>query len=330
MASVTPSPRPGPVHGLGRSDGSDGLRRLLALYLGSLLAAAVATPLVFLAVEHWAAAGDSRLAAYLAEKELPRYFDRLRWLFVLAGLPWLCRTTGLTGRAALGLRGGRPAWAVAAGWLAIGLAMVGAIALGQLGAGIARPRPEAAVPTELASGLAVGLLSALLIAFFEELVFRGVVFRLCLRALRPAAAVPLAAGIFALLHFQRVPSDAWPEGTPVGWSSGFVVAWQSLASIPRTADPAIAAALWLAGSILCLLYLRHGTLLAPIGLHAGWVWAAQLHRRFLDAATAAPGVRFWGGDDLLEGVLPLLLLGALSVYAALAARGRPSQPGRAG
>lgn len=312
------------------SPGARGLWLLLGLYAASLLGAAVLAPLVYSGAERWAAGSDSELAAYLAEKELPRYFDRIRWLVVLAGLPWLCRATGLTGRAALGLRGGREAWRSTVGWLAVGLAMVAAIGAGQLGAGIATLEPEATVASEIAYGLLAGLVSAALIAFFEELVFRGVVFRLCLRAVPVAAAVPLAAAIFALLHFQRVPSDAWPDDAPVGWASGFAVAGKSFTSMPQTVDPAIAAALFLAGTILCLLYLRHGTLLAPIGLHAGWVWAAQLHRRFLDAATAAPGVRFWGGDDLMEGVLPLLLLAVLAGYAAVTARRRMDQPGRLG
>jgi membrane protease YdiL (CAAX protease family) len=309
----------------GPVDGRAGLWRLLALYLGSLVGAAVVTPLAYLAVARWAAGGESELAAYLVEKELPRWFDRLRWLFVLVGLPWLCRASGLTGRAALGLRGGREAWRAAGAWLVVGLAMVGAIAVGQLGVGIATLEPEASVATEIAYGLLIGLLSGVIIAFFEELVFRGVVFRLCLGALptRPLlGAVPLAAAIFAVLHFQRVPSDAWPAGTPVTWSSGFRIAWRTVIATRETVDPAIAVALFLAGAILCLLYLRHGTLLAPMGLHAGWVWAAQLHRRFVDAEAVAPGVRFWGGDDLMEGVLPLLLLTGLLAFLAVSSSRR--------
>lgn len=309
----------------GPVQGRAGLWRLLALYLASLVGAAVVTPLAYWAVARWAAGGESELAAYLVEKELPRWFDRLRWLFVLAGLPWLCRASGLTGRAALGLRGGRDAWRAAGVWLVAGLAMVGAIAVGQLAVGIATLTPEASIAAEIAYGLLAGLLSGVLIAFFEELVFRGVVFRLCLGALpaRPLwGAVPLAAAIFAVLHFQRVPSDAWPADAPVTWTSGFRIAWRTVIAIPETVDPAIAVALFLAGAALCLLYLRHGTLLAPMGLHAGWVWAAQLHRRFVDAAVAAPGVRFWGGDDLMEGVLPLLLLAGLLAFLLVGARRR--------
>jgi membrane protease YdiL (CAAX protease family) len=289
------------------------------------VAAALVTPPVYWWIHGWAegevAAGAGGLAAYLAEKELPRYFDRIRWLLVLLALPWLCRATGLTSRAALGLAGGREAWRLAAAWLAAGLAMVAGVAGGQLAAGTAELRPPDTAAALLAA-LGAALLAALLVAFFEELVFRGVVFQLAHRALPAWGSVPVAAAIFAILHFQKVPGDAWPEGIdrePVTWTSGFAVAWRSVAAMAGTADLPVLAALFLAGSILCLLYLRHGTLLAPIGLHAGWVWAAQLHRRFVGVDPAAD-TALWGGRNLIDGALPLGLLALLLAGMLLAFR----------
>lgn len=306
---------PGPTSA---QTGARGLWLLLALYLGTLVAAAVVTPPVYRWVHGWAEAGSGGLAAYLAEKGLPRYFDRIRWLLVLLALPWLCRATELTSRAALGLVGGRRAWGPGAAWLAAGLAMLAAIAGGQVAGGTAELRGPVGAGAVLAA-LAAAALAALLIAFFEELVFRGVVFRLAHRALPAWGSVPVAAAIFALLHFQRVPSDAWPAGAPAGWSSGFAVAWRSVAAMAGTADLHVLAALFLAGSVLCLLYLRHGTLLAPMGLHAGWVLGAQLHRRLV-AVDPAADTAFWGGRALIDGALPLGLLALLLVGMLLAMR----------
>lgn len=314
---------------LASAGGARGLWLLLVLYLGTLVAAAVVTPPVYWWLHGWAegAAGAEAdaggLAAYLADKELPRYFDRIRWFLVLLALPWLCRATGLTSRAALGLTGGREAWRLAAAWLAAGLAMVAAIAGGQLAGGTASLQaPDTAAA--LLAGLGAALLAALLVAFFEELVFRGVVFQLAHRALPAWGSVPVAAAIFALLHFQRVPSDAWGAGEPVGWTSGFTVAWRSVAAMAGTADLPVLAALFAAGCVLCLLFLRHGTLLAPMGLHAGWVFAAQLHRRFVRVDPAAD-TAFWGGRNLMDGALPLgllvlLLAGMLLAFRYSAAR----------
>jgi membrane protease YdiL (CAAX protease family) len=302
-----------------------GLGLLVAYFLVTLLLAAALAPPIYWWLHGWAAAassgaaigdGSGSLARYLAEKGFPRYFDRIRWLLVLGGLPWLCRATGLAGRRELGLRGGREAWRVLLLWLAAGLLMVAGIAAGQVASEGASLRLPAS-PGPLLEALLLGLVAAALIAFFEELVFRGAVFQLAHRALPAWGAVPLAALLFALVHFQRVPRSAWPEGTPVGWESGFVVAWRSLAAIPGTLDPAIFAGLVLAGAILCLLFLRHGTLLAPIGLHAGWVWAAQLHRRWVEVETPTAA---WGGRSLIDGAVPLGLLVLLLAGMTLAFR----------
>jgi membrane protease YdiL (CAAX protease family) len=298
-----------------------GLGLLAAYFVATLLAAAVLAPPLYWWLHGWAeaasrgAAGAEGLAPYLAEKGFPRYFDRVRWLLVLAGLPWLCRATGLAGRRELGLVGGREAWRVLALWLAAGLAMVAGIAAGQLASGSAVPRaPGAATVAEV---LLVGLLAAALVAFFEELVFRGIVFQLAHRALPAWGSVPVAALIFALVHFLRVPSSAWPAGTPVPWWSGFAVAWRSVAALPRTLDPATFAGLLLAGAVLCLIFLRNGTLLAPIGLHAGWVWGARLHRDLVEVE--APSAA-WGGRALIDGAVPLGLLVLLLVGMVLAFR----------
>jgi len=199
--------------------------------------------------------------------------------------------------------------------------MVAGIAGGQLAGGTAELQPADTAP-DLLSALAAAALAALLVAVLEELVFRGVIFQLAHRALPAWGSVPVAAGIFAVLHFQKVPSDAWPGGAggePVTWTSGFTVAWRSVAAMATTADLHVLAALFLAGSVLCLLYLRHGTLLAPIGLHAGWVLAAQLHRRFV-AVDPAADTAFWGGKNLIDGALPLGLLALLLAGMLLAFR----------
>lgn len=307
--------------------GAFGLWLLLVLFLGTLVAAAGVTPPVYWWLHGWAEGGSGDLASYLAEKELPRYFDRIRWLLVLGALPWICRATGLASREALGLTGGRPARRLAVAWLAAGFVMVAGIAGGQLLGGTAAlraPGGSTALLAGLGVALALSLVGALLIAFFEELVFRGVVFQLAHRALPAWGSVPVAAGIFALLHFQRLPSDAWREGEPVTWTSGFAVAWRSVAATAETTDLSVFAALFAAGSILCLLFLRHGTLLAPIGLHAGWVLAAQLHRRFVHVDPEAD-TAFWGSRDLVDGAFPLgllvlLLAGMLLAFRYSAAR----------
>jgi len=285
--------------------------------VATLAAAAVVSPLVYLAIKAWADGSTTPLLAYLGRKDFPRYFDRIRWLFVLAALPWLCRRTGLTGGRALGLRVPAGTWRRTAAWLAAGAGMVAVVAAGQLISGVATWRAPHGVGA-LAAGVALALVSAGLIALFEELVFRGVVFQLAAATLRLLPAALVAALFFALLHFQRVPGHLWAQGTPVGWSTGFTVAWWSLASIPSSLDPAVLTALVLAGLALCLVFYRSGSLYPAMGLHAGWVFVAQLHRRWLHVDTAAASERsvsLWGGRAMIDGLLPLVLLALLAAVA---------------
>lgn len=288
--------------------------------MATLVAAAVLSPLVYLGAKAWADGSSAPLLAYLGRKDFPRYFDRIRWLLVLAGLPWLCRRTGLTGGWRLGLRVPDGTWRRAATWFAAGAGMVTVVASGQLASGVATwSAPGGAGGLAAgAAGVAVALVSAALIAFFEELIFRGVVFQLAAATLRLLPAALAAALFFALLHFQRVPGHLWPEGARVGWSTGFTVAWWSLTSIASSLDPATLLALVLAGFALCLVFYRTGSLYPAMGLHAGWVFVAQLHRRWLhvDTATASErAVALWGGRSMIDGVLPLVLLGLVTAVA---------------
>lgn len=311
-----------------------GLWLLLGLYVGTLLAAAVATPPIYLGFHAWAESvgpeGPSILV-YLGEKDFPRYFDRIRWLFVLVALPWLCRRTGLASATALGLRpgpfpgsGADPAIRRRTlGWIAAGVATVAVVTAGQLGSGTASVvLPEGV--GDLAAGLVYALASAALVGFLEELVFRGVVFQLVRATLRLLPAALVAALFFALMHFQRIPSSAWPDGgpdgAPVTWATGFVVAWKSLASIPTTLDPATLAALVLAGVILCLVFARSGSLWPAVGLHAGWVGTAQLHRRWIEIDPEAR-TALWGGRQMIDGAAALVCL-ALLAAALVVATGR--------
>lgn len=290
--------------------------------MATLIAAAVVSPLVYLAIKGWADGSTTPLLAYLGRKDFPRYFDRIRWLFVLAGLPWLCRKTGLRGGSALGLRTPDGTWRRAATWFLAGAGMVTVVAAGQLASGVAAWRPPGGPGAvgAVVAGVALALLSAALIAFFEELIFRGVVFQLAAATLRLLPAALVAALFFALLHFQRVPGHLWPEGAQVVWSTGFTVAWWSLAAIGSSLDPAVLTALVLAGLTLCLVFARSGSLYPAMGLHAGWVFLAQLHRRWLHVDVAgAPerAVALWGGRAMIDGVLPLVLLVLLTSVAIL-------------
>lgn len=297
-----------------RDSAVQGLWLLLGLYLFSLLGAAVATPPIYLGFHAWAEDATAPLLVYLGEKDFPRYFDRVRWLFILIGLPVLCRRTGLTRARAFGLRVPEGTWRRTAAWFGVGTAMVVVLVAGQVASGVAEVRPPDGTGALLA-GVGLAILSAAVIGFVEELVFRGIVFQLVLATLRLLPAVAVASLFFAVLHFQRVPGHLWPADADVGLGTGFHVAWWTVAAMVTSLEASKLAALVLVGLILCLVFARSGSLYPAMGLHAGWVWIAQMHRRWIyvdeDAAPDA-ALALWGTRDMIDGALPILLLALLA------------------
>ena len=299
-----------------------GIVALLALFLGSLVVAAVMAPPVMRLARDLAELWPTRPTLYLAEKELPRYFDRLRWLVVLAGLPWVARAAGIRDHVSLGLRLDGDRWRKAVGWLLVGLAMVGSMSGLQLLFGGARLRPVENGPALLETVL-LALLSALFIGVLEELVFRGVVLRAFLQATASGVwAIVLASLFFALVHFQRVPSDRWKGDSTSTTADALVVAWESLRGSVSQIRWDLALGLFLAGSILCLVAMSARSLIPAMALHGGWVWAALVHRRLVETGGGG-GVRLWGGRALLDGAAPLALLAVLLAAVALRGKGPP-------
>jgi membrane protease YdiL (CAAX protease family) len=92
------------------------------------------------------------------------------------------------------------------------------------------------------AGLATALGIAIASAFGEEIVFRGVVFRLLEKALGTTIALILSAGAFGLIHAGN---------TGATWVSTLAIVLES-------------------GVLLALVYVWKRNLWLPIGLHFGW------------------------------------------------------------
>jgi uncharacterized protein len=92
------------------------------------------------------------------------------------------------------------------------------------------------------AGLAAALATPIASAFGEEIVFRGVVFRLLEKALGTTIALVLSAGAFGLLHAGN---------TGATWVSTLAIALES-------------------GALLGLAFVLTRKLWLPIGLHFGW------------------------------------------------------------
>ncbi|MFZ4774891.1 MAG: CPBP family intramembrane glutamic endopeptidase [Terrimicrobiaceae bacterium] len=171
----------------------------------------------------------------------------------------------------------------------------------------------------VAGGLRI-LGTASVVAILEEFLFRGVLLGLCLRSMRPAAAVLLSASIFAIVHFLKVAKSA--SEPAVTWLSGFAQLPQAFSSAPPW--PLLGwglLALLIAGILLAIVTLRTRSLFLAIGIHAGWIlgqqglqWAAKFRIKPPDALLP------WAGPNVVSGAVPtgLIPAGILLLTMALA------------
>jgi membrane protease YdiL (CAAX protease family) len=146
--------------------------------------------------------------------------------------------------------------------------------------------PRASSPWNMIN---VGIVSG----FFEELIFRAIVFRLLMRALGIWPALGLSAVLFGVLHLFN------PNATPVA---------------------AIAIAIE-AGLMLAAFYVLTGRLWVSIGVHAawnftqGWIWGARVsgipveESYYLSAPKAGAPDWLSGGAFGPEASVPAMVIG---------------------
>ena len=283
-----------------------GVGLLAVVLLGTLVIAAIVSPWIYWGVLAWAKAAPNELNLYLAEKDFPRYFDRLRWLSVILFLPWLLKRCGLLSWTSLGYASSRSDWRSAMNWFGVGLAMLALTAVVQtftVGLNI----KLSLISGEFIAVLMIGLMSGLLVAFVEETVFRGVVFRMFYTAISPIAAVIVSALLFAVLHFKKIPGSVGIEDT-VSLGSGFYVGFWVLLSVFMTFEIFKFINLFFVGLMLNFLFLKSRSLLPCIGLHAGWVFFRSVYRKFAETNNDAP-VFIWGSETVIDGVFPTLIMG---------------------
>lgn len=165
------------------------------------------------------------------------------------------------------------------------------------------------------------------VALVEEFVFRGALFALLLRVMRPLPALWGLSFFFAAVHFLKPPESMEFSPDSVGWASGFVL----LAGILRNfGDPLFLAAefatLLAVGLVLGWTRLRTSALWLPIGLHGGWVFGIFLFRGLArgSRATRDGDALPWIGENLKTGLAPLAAIALTAVLLALWMRGRPS------
>ncbi|HTB62478.1 MAG TPA: CPBP family glutamic-type intramembrane protease [Opitutales bacterium] len=276
-----------------------GVVLLAAVFVGSLVIAAVLTPPAYWLVEWWHHQTNSANAQWLLDKGPDVYFDRLRMLIIVLALPWLMTKCHLWSWKSLGLSL-KNKTLCAAGWWLGGVGLILGLAVWR---GI---HPTVSGSDNVVELVATTLFAGLILGFLEETIFRGMILRICYTAMRqPWVALNVMAAFFAYTHF-KVPGSVWLHVAPgVHWDTGFFVAFWTTFGITENFDLAQFVALWMLGLVLGGLTLRSGSLWPAIGLHAGLVSAMFFYR----------------GSSLTEGWDAAAILAVILLLVVVATKG---------
>ncbi|MFT4175378.1 MAG: CPBP family intramembrane metalloprotease [Luteolibacter sp.] len=298
--------------------------------LCSLLLAAAIAPWLYQAGKWLAASAEANqlpailewLGAACGRSKFGRFFSRALMASALLLLPVLLyRVKAIRRREGIRLPASPSVtWqnAVAQILIAIVISAGLLLALGAVLEAIGAYIPSRKAPAfgKLLTGIVP---TALIVAFLEEWLFRGLMLGLWLRFTRPLAACVGCSLVFAFVHFLSPPS-----GVVIADPAHPLTGFELLGSIlGHFSDPQFFVTdfltLFVIGMILAGARLQTGKLWFPIGLHAGWVMAYKGFEKMHRAVEDHP-LRPWGvGETLRSGALPLLTLclTALICYAVI-------------
>ena len=276
-----------------------------------LLAAGTATALVQAAM-----AAGGWAAELVHELEPDRIFRRCMVLWAAVLMPLLLKKADFHGWRDLGLAvpgetGARRNIQRMLFGLSLGLGTLGILSVVDIlvgGRELSAGALEKNIPARVVSYIA----AAMVIALFEEIVCRGLLFRTLSRNWGWLGAGLVTSGFFALAHFasphpDSFEADSWLQGVGQVLSSAFTYMGGHEHIPLRMAN------LVLLGLVLCAFVMRTGTVWLGVGMHAGAVWVMKFNGFISDINRDKPYNWFFGQrSDTTDSLLAaLLLLGLL-------------------
>ncbi|MEP2775577.1 MAG: CPBP family intramembrane glutamic endopeptidase [Luteolibacter sp.] len=297
----------------------------------SLFVAALLTPYLYDAGKDLALSAETAdypaiiesVAGSAARAEPDRFFSRALLIGGLALVPLLVRRIKAIPRdpAFIPPPKSKLGWKQGLAQLGTGL-LVGATTLGALAiilhlTGAAVPKGEAITASRFFSKALVPALGA---GVIEELVFRGLILGLWLRASPVWIAWIGSSLFFAFVHFLKAP-PGMEISDPRAWHAGLEILGNTLGHFTNpmffvTEFTALA----VLGLILAWSRTRTSALWFPIGLHAGLVLALKTFTLTCVVDTNSPLHPWFIGTDLKTGILPILTLGICFVACSFAVR----------
>lgn len=167
--------------------------------------------------------------------------------------------------------------------------------------------------SRILTNIASILLAAFLVSLIEETFFRGILFHGFLARQQAVSAVVFSALFFCVLHFARLKDTPLPSDA--SWYYGLTALLESAAGYSQLTYLSTALSLFLAGVLLGLLRLWSGSVVACIGVHAGWIFSIKIDKK-LSAFNADAPAAFWvGAYDSYNGWATAIWLLLLTTWA---------------
>jgi membrane protease YdiL (CAAX protease family) len=263
------------------------------------------------------------LVGLISDQPIHRVMHRIAMLVAFIGLIFIFRRWQVANREALGYALPKAQFVrqmcIA---LVVGAAIMMPLVLGLFGLDIRVAKPEFTwSAAQLASLIASGLLTGLVVAFIEETFFRGALFTAVKRESGTALAIVLPSLLYASVHFLggrlRLPKEE------IEWSTGFAVLNKLLEKYAMPLELVDSfLALFAVGVLLALVRLRTNAIAACIGLHAAWVCTIQTMRRASTVQEDASASWLVGSYDGVIGWGALGLIALMLLAYAIANRRR--------
>ena len=313
------------LFGLSASESSlKGIGLFLFVYLGATFFAAAATAPVYWAVQYLDSHFSLSLTKWMLGYEIDVFFDRLRWIPIILGLPWVLAKCGLFSLRNLGISFDRFHARMFLRFFLYGIGLSAFIFLMQLI--FTKVVYDGNFTAKLAiKTLFSGLASGLILGFLEELVFRGLIMRSIYTAWGVWSAMILSSLFFAYKHF-KIPDSIWDNipsfASYPPWDFGFSLAYYDTVAIASTFNLVPFLSLFMFGMLLCAIYLRTKSLMAPMALHAGIVFCIQNYRKYFTIYSDDPLRHIFGNAGMTNGYLALIILVALFCIFAFKRSGK--------
>lgn len=283
--------------------------RLLIIYLIFVfLGAALLSPLFYQSVQSFSR--HSSLGGKFVGEPFHRYVNRLLVFFAFVGVWPFLRALNISPGRDFGLATFPLHWRKSVAGFFLGFASLAILAIGIVQAGVRTPDFQRTFPT-LFIGLFRSASTAVVVAFLEEILYRGALFGTLRKTTSWLKALIISSAVYALCHFFGKAESP----IVINWLSGFFTLGSMFrgfidlhALVPGFIN------LFLVGAILAWAFQRTGNLFFSIGLHAGWIFWLRSLSLLTDKVPAAPSV-MWGGSKMIDGWAASVVL--LAVLAAV-------------